>query len=172
MEENKTTEEEQSTVNGWWQRKIFKKVNGSQFYYKKGWNTRKSKTPLQYLILMVGIFWIVLMLLVDGDWAPRIFCMILIGGPCIGGFVWFAFFRTKNWIWDIRLFEQDGVRMVRFMQIDGTERICPVTMVLEIRNKVNAYEFVLESGTRLILPRFEGETYDIRHFPNCRYLQG
>lgn len=164
-------QEEISTVDSWWQQKILNRTSGTKTAHHHNGH-RGPALPWEVWSLLFGLFWIALGLLVEGNLGPRIALIVLLGGPCIGLFIWRTFFYTKNWIFDIRLYEQDGVAMARFVRINGSQRICPVTEVLEMRNKVNAYEFVLASGTRLILPRPQGETYDCSHFPNCRYRQG
>ena len=171
-------QEEFSTVDEAWQRRIYTATSGMKTpYYTNHRRTtnrhRKGLSmPWEVYSLLFGIFWIALPLFSKGDLAPRIFTMIFIGGPFIALFVWRTYFHTRLWIIDIRLFERDGVRMARFVQMNGYDLICPVEAVLEMRNRVNAYDFVFSDGKRVRLPRPQGETYDIRYFPNCRYKQG
>lgn len=172
MKEEKDMKEEISTVDELWQMKIRAAASGMQVTPRENHHRVGPTMPWEVYSLLFGIFWIALPLFSEGDLAPRIFIMIVVGGPFIALFVWRTYFHTRLWIVDIRLFERDGQPMARFVQMNGYDLICPVEAVLEMRNRVNAYDFVFSDGKRVRLPRPTGEIYDIRHFPNCRYKQG
>lgn len=163
--------EEISTVDSAWQSRILAATSGTKATPRKNFHRAGPTLPWEVYSLLFGIFWLVFALLINEGLVLRLCVIILLGGPFVALFVWRTFFHTRNRIIDIRLFEQDGVSMARFVQTNGYDLICPAESVLEMRNRVNAYDFVLRSGKRLRLPRPTGETYDIRHFPNCRYKQ-